>query len=213
MLRAQVDQLQSELSEYRKRTSAGSAISGISPPQPFVDFGLTTDFTFDFPRFGQVTSPSQGSAPASHSTSNASFTMSPTSLSSRLDTSALDFNASIMSQPQLSSEPNDQSFGIFDYIKSESPDHYGPLDTHETREFAEQPTHHSESTNSASFSGTSSGTSPRSAIAQQGAASSCGTSPEPVTTPKASTVTDATGFGAFSLSSKDLHMKVFCISY
>ena len=206
MLRAQVERLQSELSEYRKRTSVGNAISGTSPRQPFVDFGLTTDFTFDFPRFGQETSPHQASASISNSISSAPFTLSPTSLPSRLDTSALDFNASIASLSQLSSGAHDQSIGVFGYLKSESPDHYSSPGTNETRELAEKPTHHGDSMNSASFSGTSSGTSPRSAVAQQGPVSSCGTSPEPVTTPKAVSAADATGFGAFSLSCNHLRL-------
>lgn len=52
MLRAQVERLAEELKAYRRRISSGAGASGPSPPRPSV--APTSNFDFDFPRFGTV---------------------------------------------------------------------------------------------------------------------------------------------------------------
>ncbi|KAI9807587.1 MAG: hypothetical protein M1825_005527 [Sarcosagium campestre] len=80
LLRAQVEKLQSELKDYRKRLSANSTGMGVTPPgelNPAASrFGTnaqrTDSFQFDFPKFGSL--------PGSHIFNNGSLTKSPKSL-------------------------------------------------------------------------------------------------------------------------------------
>jgi len=60
VLRAQIDRLQSELASYKKRLASSSGLSGSPPSAALPNFtakpslpGTTSDFQFDFTKFGQ----------------------------------------------------------------------------------------------------------------------------------------------------------------
>ena len=72
ILRAQVDRLQSELKEYRKRLSINSATVNRSPLQSKSNWDINSNFQFEFPKFGDSNSSNAGPLKRS-ATANTSY--------------------------------------------------------------------------------------------------------------------------------------------
>jgi uncharacterized protein YukE len=88
VLRAQIDRLQSELASYKKRLASNSGLSGSPPSAALPNFtanssvpSATSDFQFDFTKFGQPAAFRQMSSTSSTSNTNAQTRHNSRSLS------------------------------------------------------------------------------------------------------------------------------------
>lgn len=199
LLRAQVERLQAELVEYRKRMSASNAVNASPPLRPFADNTINTDFTFDFPKFQSDVSPTaQSKLPA------AARKQSETQSNSSPTTSIIP--PTVQDQSQSTSPWTADLFSPV-VVKAESPEDYSSLGLHQTEDQNQVRKATSLSTHSASISGTSHTTSPTSSTTQRGPASSCGTSPEPAIALKSTfpAAADYLSLNAFSPSRESLY--------